>query len=201
MKKFSACLMLAFSVLLIGCATPYKRNGLAGGFSETRLQENIFTVCFRGNGYCSQERAQDFAMLRCAEVTLEYGYKYFALGDSSAADNTMLFHSGSNAQTYGTISSSGSTAHGTFNTYNSPSYTVPIRMPNISYTIFCSKEKPEGGQVVLDATFLANSIRRKYGIVASNEGQIKTEKPLAKQPASAVRNTVQGAKEDSAGGE
>ena len=68
---------------LAGCSTPYQRTGFTGGFSETRLQENAFSVSFRGNGYTSRERSTDFALLRCAELTLENGFKFFAVADSA----------------------------------------------------------------------------------------------------------------------
>ncbi len=43
--------VLILFLILIGCATPYQKVGLSGGYSDTRLQENVFTVNFRGNGY------------------------------------------------------------------------------------------------------------------------------------------------------
>lgn len=181
MKRIMA---LSGALLLAGCATPYQRTGATGGFSETRLQENVFTVNFRGNGHCGRERAQDFAMLRCAEVTLDNGFLFFTIADSSADEKTLLYHSGSSSQTSGTMSSFGSantygrttsfgsTTYGNFNTYNSPSYTVPIRKPRISYTIFCLKEKPPEGQMAFDAQYLSNSIRQKYGLAtAKDEGK------------------------------
>jgi hypothetical protein len=188
--KIKTIVALLGGILLMGCVTPYQREGFRGGFSDTRLQENLFTVNFEGNGYCSRGRAQDFGMLRCAEVTLEHGFNFFAIADSSADEKTTLYHSGGSAQTYGTMSSSGNTASGTFNTYSSPGYTVPISMPCVSYMIFCFKEKPEGKQLIFDASFLANSVRQKYGIVASVETKIKTEEAPTSQSTVPAVSTV-----------
>lgn len=49
---------------LSACATPYQQVGFKGGFSETRLSENVFKVNFRGNGYTNKERVSDFTLLR-----------------------------------------------------------------------------------------------------------------------------------------
>src|SRR5258708_35613196 len=46
-------MLLVLSVL--SCATGYHAHGLSGGFSETQLDENVFQVSFKGNGYTSRE--------------------------------------------------------------------------------------------------------------------------------------------------
>ncbi|MDI6775402.1 MAG: hypothetical protein QME60_08455 [Verrucomicrobiota bacterium] len=92
--KPETCCVICIAAILCGCTTPYQKTGVTGGYSETRLQENVFTVNFRGNGYTSRERAQDFAMLRCADITLGNGFKFFAIADSSADEKTMMYHSG-----------------------------------------------------------------------------------------------------------
>jgi hypothetical protein len=61
-------------MLVAACATPYQSRGLAGGFSETQLSENMFQVYFRGNGYTREERVDDFALLRSAELAEEHGF-------------------------------------------------------------------------------------------------------------------------------
>jgi len=155
--------MTLAALVLAGCATPYQRTGFTGGFSETRLQENAFSVSFRGNGYTSRERSTDFAMLRCAELTLENGFKFFVIADSAQDTKTGYYNTGGSSHTYGTVNTFGNTSYGSFNTYHSGSRTIPIHKPRSSYTIFCLQEKPEGA-MAFDATFLANSIRQKYGM-------------------------------------
>ncbi|HMO41478.1 MAG TPA: hypothetical protein PKE17_18855 [Saprospiraceae bacterium] len=162
---------------MTSCTTPYQRTGATGGYSDTRLQENVFTVNFRGNGYTSRERAQDFAMLRCADITIENGFRYFAIADSSADEKTMMYHSGGSSQTYGTMNTYGNTTYGNFNTYGSSGTSVPIRKPRASYTIFCFKEKPPETIMAFDAEFMANSIREKY--------KMKTEETQHEPPVQA----------------
>jgi hypothetical protein len=65
--------------LLAACATAYQQKGLTGGFDETQLDRDVFRVTFKGNGYTAPERATDLALLRCAEITLANGHKYFAV--------------------------------------------------------------------------------------------------------------------------
>ena len=54
---------------------------MMGGYEELQLSENMFTVSFRGNGYTRKQRAIDFCLLRCAEITENHGYKYFTIVD------------------------------------------------------------------------------------------------------------------------
>lgn len=79
---------MKFNVLLIaaalgGCATGYQSTGFAGGFEDTALAPNIYRVRFKGNGYTSSSRAEDLALLRSADLTLQKGYRYFGLADAS----------------------------------------------------------------------------------------------------------------------
>ena len=157
-----------FSILICliigGCATSYQNKSLTGGYSETRLQDNMFTVYFRGNGYCSDERAQDFLMLRCADLTLENGFKFFIISDSSTNDKTLYYNSSSVTHTQGTINSIGNTSYGNFTSQQSPGLIIPIKKHRCSCTIVCFKEKHSENEILFDAKFLSNSIRQKYRI-------------------------------------
>ena len=62
-------------LILQGCATPYQKKGFTGGFSETQIVENVFSVSFRGNGYTDRERVADFTLLRSAELTLTNSFQ------------------------------------------------------------------------------------------------------------------------------
>jgi len=165
--------LLAFFILA-SCATPYQKVGLSGGYSDTRLQDNVFTVNFRGNGYTSKERSSDFALLRCAELAIQNGFKFFSIADSSQEQKTMFYKTGSTSTTYGTTNIYGNTAYSNFNTYRSGSMIFPIRKPRASYTIFCFAEKPDENQMVFDANYLSQSIRQKYNMKAVSKTDIVT---------------------------
>jgi len=162
MNKVLVALLVV--ITLCGCATPYHSTGLAGGFSETQLQPNVFSVYFRGNGYTSMERCSEFALLRCAEIAIQNGFTHFVIADSSQDTKTMIYNTGSSSTTYGTLNNYRNTSYGSFNTYHSGSTSIPISKPRSSYTIVCFKEKPEENILAFDAAFLANSLRQKYGI-------------------------------------
>ena len=75
-------LLLAASLQACSTSTPYQKLGFHGGYSETKLAENIFKVSFHGNKRTGREKTWDFALLRSAELTLEEGYRYFIVMDS-----------------------------------------------------------------------------------------------------------------------
>lgn len=72
-------LLILLSVALGSCASPYARNTLIGGYSDTRIDDSHYAVRFDGNGYSSQERVWNFWFYRCAELTAQKGYTFFAL--------------------------------------------------------------------------------------------------------------------------
>ena len=73
--------VLAASLALLGCATTYEPSDIGGfgGFSETRLGPSTYRVLVEGNGLTSRNEVEQFAMRRCAELTLEQGKRYFVI--------------------------------------------------------------------------------------------------------------------------
>lgn len=65
--------------LMAACATPYKqaKKESANGYFDAKLQTDMYEVLFNGNENTSARRANDFALLRAAEVCLENGYQSF----------------------------------------------------------------------------------------------------------------------------
>ena len=55
------------------------KNG--SGFTDAQLAPDEFMVTFQGNGHTTSAQADDFALLRAAQVTLEHGFAYFAVTD------------------------------------------------------------------------------------------------------------------------
>jgi hypothetical protein len=117
--------------------TPYQPKGFMGGYSETRLGSDMYSVKFQGNGNTRPDRSVDLCMLRCADLTLSKGYKYFYLIDNKTG-NQGYIPSGR----YGPISSH----------------------PSTNNTIQMVNEKPEGAIAVYEADIIAQSYRQKYRI-------------------------------------
>ncbi len=84
--KFRALIALACSIVAVGCATPYQPDGLGGGYSDNRIDSDVVSVEFRGNGYTSKRKVEMYLLFRCAEVTRDAHYDYFiALNPSTEA--------------------------------------------------------------------------------------------------------------------
>ncbi len=133
--------------MFLGCSTSYQSKGFSGGYSESQLGPNIYKIYFKGNGYTSKEKAEDFAMLRAAELTLQNHYRYFEVIDSNAEETLSLYHNTSNKQN------------------------VLISKPGSSLNIKFSSEKFEDKKLFFDARFICDSLGRKYEIVCSESSQ------------------------------
>ena len=97
MNNRSVCVVLT-AIVLSACATAYQpKDTLTGGFTETQLAPDAYRIVFNGNSSTSKERAQDFALLRAAELALSAGFPFFTIQDS---DN-VINHSTSQGITIG----------------------------------------------------------------------------------------------------
>lgn len=144
------------AIFIQSCSTPYKGSGFRGGYSETQLDENVFKVSFRGNGYTGRERVSAFTLLRCAELALENGYKYFVIIDANSYTSNSIYTTPTTFNTtgYGQGNSTTTTAGG---------QTYIISKPSSSNTIVCFKEKPESG-FSYNAGIIYKNISLKYDI-------------------------------------
>jgi hypothetical protein len=70
---------LVAALMVAACASPYGQNTVIGGYSDTRIDDTHYQVRFDGNGNSSQERVWNFWLYRCAELTKQKGFTYFAL--------------------------------------------------------------------------------------------------------------------------
>jgi hypothetical protein len=76
------------ALLMAACATPtpYQPMTLEGGYTHTRLGANMLNVVFQGNAHTPWQTAENYALYRAAELSLESGFDYFVVvGGSSAA--------------------------------------------------------------------------------------------------------------------
>lgn len=144
-------LVAAAALLLAGCATEYQKSGATGGFKETQLGPDLFRVSFTGNSYTSQEKVQDYALLRAAELTLESGARYFAVVSSKDQSKSNTYVSD------GYVYSRGDKTY-----YTSPTVNTYYH-PGVGMVVRTFKEKPKA-VTAFDAQFLVKSIRTKYEI-------------------------------------
>jgi hypothetical protein len=123
---------------IYACTPAYSTKGLYGGYSDTKLSDNMFRVSYYGNGYTNYEYVDDMALLRSADLTLQNGFFYFAIM-SDVSDETI--------GTYKTPTQAYSNGNHT-NIYGGQTYS--IKKPAVHKTIVCYKTKPEMS-IVLDA--------------------------------------------------
>lgn len=142
---------LIVAVFLLGCATAYKPEGFAGGYSDNQITEDTFFVSFRGNGYIKKGQVLTYFLLRCAEITNQNGYEYFVItsGGLSVSNNSVYVPGQSHTTTtgnYNTTNSDQIYGSSTATTTTSPGYTINIKKPYMDGTIKLGKgEKPESG--------------------------------------------------------
>lgn len=65
--------------ILSACATKYQEMGLTGGVRAEPVMTDIYRIAASGNAYTSDDRVQDFALMKPAETTLAAGGNYFVI--------------------------------------------------------------------------------------------------------------------------
>lgn len=151
-------------IMLGACSTSYQSVGFTGGYEDTRLDENVFSISFRGNAYTSGQRAQDFALLRAAELTLQHGYKYFAIINSDSYISTTTYTTPTETKTRAQVRYYGGTAYGESKSTTTGGDTYTFNKPRVSLMIISFAEKPETDATVFNAHFVRDSIKKKYGL-------------------------------------
>lgn len=143
---------IIIAIFIVGCASQYHQWSFSGGFREAQKSRNEFTIAFGGNGYTSGQRAIDLCVLRCAEVTLGHGFRYFALVKSNTE------YDRSTAITTGGYVPIG---HGN-GVYFSTSQVIP--KPSTANTILCFRNKPPTISDCFNAQYVFDELSRKYGV-------------------------------------
>ncbi len=74
--------VLALTILLVSCATPYQPLGLTGGYSEAGFDETTYEIAFKANAFTSPDEVQRYILFRAAELTSQAGFDYFVITDA-----------------------------------------------------------------------------------------------------------------------
>src|SRR6516162_1390840 len=157
--------VIALTLIMASCATPYESNGLLGGYSDTALAPDVYRVSFQGNGYTTSEKTQDFAVLRAADLTLAKGFRYFAIVNEANGGNSGVINTPGTSFTPVSALRVGNMVYGSGTTTYMPGLSIPVFFPKSGLLIRCFKERPTG-MFALDANFIATSVRQKYHINA-----------------------------------
>lgn len=116
----------------------------------------------RGNGYTSRDRAEELALLRSAELTLQNGFTHFVIVDGRSHAEYGTFTTPSVSTTTGSASLYGNTAFGSATTTTTGGQTFMIAKPSVTNTIVCFDGKPNVAALVYDAQFVFRSLAKKY---------------------------------------
>lgn len=157
-------ILLAILTILLGCSTPYQKDGNLGGFSETQLGENAFKISFNGNAFTDKEKVADYTLLRSAEVTKENGYRYFVIVDSSEDSTLGTYTTPTRTTTTGSAYASGNYVRGNATSRTTGGQTYIYSSPSAENTIICYEDKPEVNGLIYEAAFIVRSIKDKYDI-------------------------------------
>jgi hypothetical protein len=180
--SFSWIIAAFASLGLAGCVypTPYQPRGASGGFSDVMTAPDAAMVGFTGNGFASAERVVEMTTLRCADLTLQRGYRYFVVtGYRDLSTNSSFTMPGQTwTNVYGNVSSSGSFTGNAYSTITppqtyqvyKPAVMVAIKMGNDDKVLLPFGIVAANGQRIgaLDAAFMQQSIRQQWGIKAAH---------------------------------
>ena len=161
----TGCVLIATGLVLAlaGCATAFQPKGLSGGYSATALAPNVFEIYFHGNGYTSEERAKDFALLEAADVTLAHGFEYFQIAAGSSKANTQAAYLPQYSTTTASAYGSGGYAYGVAHTTTYGGFPMVFHKPVVDITVTMHHQQPAQG-LSFDAAFLKRSLDAKYAI-------------------------------------
>ena len=167
MRKIAA---VCFALTLTACATPYGKYGLLGGFTDSRIDENTFSISVDTNGFTSQQTTSMQALYRAAELTVENGFDFFvvAIGANNSTSMAMAMPSSSTSNT--TVNAYGSTAYARTTTTYAPTTVMPVVFPNSTLIIKSFKgAKPEGVPNAYDAHAVMKYLGPQLGIEQSKK--------------------------------
>jgi hypothetical protein len=145
--------LAACTGILAGCATTYHPLGgfMVGGYSAIETSSDSAKVTFAGNRWTSITRAQDFALLRAAELCQQRGFLYF----SSLGENAGLTDDAQEFPGKGFTSPSGRIGV-------SSAEVIEVDQPYADLAIRFYKEKPNAVAKAFLATEIIGQIRNKY---------------------------------------
>lgn len=162
MKKY----LIAASLLLSGCTT-YRPAGFGGGYSDLMIAPDTAYVKYQGSDLSSPQRIVELLLKRCADVTLQNGFRYFSAenwdDESSTESITFPGSVDSSATVNGTVYGNSFSAYGTENSIVRPPSTLRLNRPAGGVTIRMGDDQSMlasvTGHRVFDAAFVFGQIQ------------------------------------------
>ena len=154
-RRWAALILFGIQIVLSGCATPYQRHGSRGGFQDVQLAPDLFRVSFAGNAFTGTQQAYDYALLRSAELAITHGFTHIALVDENSSRSQTAYYN-EFLESYQYLSRPGTT---------------------LLVQAFCGRPR---GVYSLEASFVANELRRSYEITAMAPNVVTATTPSAR---------------------
>lgn len=155
------CLVLS----LAACATPYGKYGLLGGYTDSRIDENTFSISVDTNGFTSQQTTSMQALYRAAELTIENGFDFFVIVNDANNSTSMAMTMPGSSTSNTTVNSYGSTAYARTTTTYAPTAIMPLVFPNSTIIIKSFKgAKPDGVVNAYDAHAVMKYLGPQLGV-------------------------------------
>jgi hypothetical protein len=155
--------VLPCAALLTGCATSYQPESFTSGFSGYMTAPDEAAVTFRGNGYTAAERVVEMAALRCAEVTLQHGYRYFVLMAVADLSRTSSFTTPGYAHTTDYANAFGNFATNSATTIVTPPQTHTFYKPGVQLAVRVSNNEKqlEGIGIIVNESIVTTVFRHQ----------------------------------------
>jgi hypothetical protein len=83
-------ILLVAVLALSACSSLYHAENAKGGYSDTRVDVNVFRVTFKGKSGLVQSQTNDMALLRGAELALRNGFGFFISSDNATPGSAIL---------------------------------------------------------------------------------------------------------------
>ncbi len=155
---------LLATFLFAGCSTSlyYGPKTGAGGWSVDRLAADSFRVNFQASSYATDNIVDDYALLKAAETTQEYGFRYFTVLSKQDISRTTEVDQWANSYDTGTYGPTGGMTAST-QSYNQA---ASVYRPGSSLKIMCYRKPPAPNPPgeFYDAQEVITRLRARYRI-------------------------------------
>lgn len=140
--KLSSLLLIGSALFLSGCAS----------YSDTttsqQLSSDMYRISMRGSTYNESSDAQDFTLLKAAEITIDAGNRYFSIVDNKDRTRIGSYTTSGSSESHTTADATiiGNYATGTANTTTTytPGQTHTYIKPGADVLIKTYAGKPDG---------------------------------------------------------
>jgi len=132
------------------------------GYSEQEYSPTLYIVSFSANGSTPQESAEDFALLRAAELAIEHGYRYFAVRDRLNLSTEYSYTTQNPPMPVTTCNKDGQCF-----TFYSPggTSTFTTQLPAYANVIELYGDAPSADELfAYEADFVRRALRAKHGL-------------------------------------